>query len=358
MKRFPVSVLVLLFALVLTAVVVGSAEADAVPPILTEYPVPGNPHFVAVEAPGRVWFTLPDENMIGQLVVTSPAEYEVITYTIPTDASEPYDLDYADGAVWFTERAGNKIGWLDPVTGYVAEFPILQTPDSRPAGIDVVSGSPTLVWFTEQDGNNLGRLVVTSTVDYAFTEYSLPALYPNAEPQDVCVETPESIWFTAPGVHCIGNLDPAHWNPDDAFTLISPGGGSQPWAITVDRSGYPWFTDLTGNQIGLFFPETQGDFRLYDLPAANRGPYDLAIAQGFAWFTERDGCHVGQRSTSPLATIREFGLPASQPLGLAVDADGHVWIAESATGKIAEWQPPYFRFLHLPLVLRTQSIQQ
>lgn len=352
MKRFLVPVAVLVFALASAAVVVSFAEANAAPPLLAEYPVPGNPHYVAVEAPGRVWFTLPDQNMIGRLVVTSTVEHEVITYTIPTAASEPYDLEYVGGAVWFTERAGNKIGRLDPTTGHVDEFPIL-TSDSQPAGIDAVPGSPMRVWFTEQGGNKLGQLVVTSTIDYAFTEYSVPV--PNAEPQGICVENTNSVWFTAPGVKRIGNLNPSHWKPEDAFTLISHSDMKQPWAIKRDDgSGYPWFTDLDGNQIGMFFPETTGDFRLYSLRSANSGPYDLAIGQGFIWFTERDGNRVGQRSTSPSAAIREFGIPAARPLGLAVDASGHVWIAESATGRIAEWRPPYFRFVFLPLVLKNQ----
>jgi len=50
--------------------------------------------------------------------------------------------------------------------------------------------------------------------------------------------------------------------------------------------------------------------------------------------------------------FREFGLPDSQPLGLAVDENGYVWVAESATGKVAEWRPPYFRFVYLPLALK------
>ena len=351
MKRCVFLVAVFSFGLTLTVAVVSLAEAAATSSFLTEYPVPGSPHHVTVEAPGVVWFTLPDQNAIGRLTVTSTVEYEVITYTIPTDDSEPYDLDYANGAIWFTERTGNHIGRLDPTTGGVDEFPV-PTLDSRPTGIDAVPGSPAQVWFTEQSGNNLGQLVVTSTIDYTFSEYPLP--HADAEPQDICFENASSVWFTAPGEKCIGNLNPSHWDPDDAFKLISDPGLQRPWAIQVDGSGYPWFTDVSGNQIGIFFPQTIGDFRLYSLPSADGKPYDLATAQGFVWFTEYDGNRVGRRSTSPSAAITEFGIPSAQPLGLAVDTRGHVWIAESATGKIAEWQPPYFHFVFLPLALKNQ----
>ncbi|MGB9777215.1 MAG: virginiamycin B lyase family protein, partial [Anaerolineae bacterium] len=172
------------------------AWADS-PPLLTEYPVPGSPLYVSVEAPGRVWFTLPQQNALGRLIVTSTTEYSVVTYTVPTTNSQPYDLKYAGGFVWFTEQGGNKIGRLNPVDGSIVEFSI-PTENSQPAGIDVLPGSPTTVWFTERSGNKLGRLVVTSTVDYAFNEYPLPSGYSNAQPEDIFVESADSIWFTAP----------------------------------------------------------------------------------------------------------------------------------------------------------------
>ena len=88
---------------------------------LSEYPVPGRPQSIAVEAPNRVWFTLPEENQIGRLVVTSPVSYTVTTYTVPTANSQPYDLKYAGGYIWFTERLGNKIG--DYCVGIAAFMP-------------------------------------------------------------------------------------------------------------------------------------------------------------------------------------------------------------------------------------------
>jgi len=107
------------------------------------------------------------------------------------------------------------------------------------------------------------------------------------------------------------------------------------------------------NKIGQFYPQTLSFVNWYSLPQANSGPYDIAIGQGLIWFTERDGHRVGQ--LDPMTrTFHEFSLPGSRPLGLAVDGNGHVWIAENATGKIARWQPPYFRFAYLPLVLKNQ----
>jgi len=352
MKRHLILIAIVLFAMALTVVLATPIVADTVPPLLVEYPVPGSPHYVVVESPGHVWFTLPSQNMIGRLIVTSTTEYQVITYTVPTGGSQPYDLVYADGVIWFTEYLGNKIGRLDPATGTTNEFTIT-TSGSHPTGIDVVPGSPTQVWFTEQNGNKLGQLVVTSTMDYTFAEYLLsPTSYPNAQLQDIYVQNSDSIWFTAPGVNSIGNFLPSAWNPTNAFALQDMGGGSQPWAIKVDADGYPWFTEHIGNRIGHFFPTTLQTTDWYTLPFANSVPYDLAIAQGLIWFTERDGNRIGQLQPET-GIMREFGLAAgSTPSGLAVDGTGCAWVAENGSRKIASWCPPYFRFVYLPLILR------
>ena len=63
-----------------------------------------------------VWYTLPAQNAIGNLVVTSPGVYEVHTYPMPMTDSEPYDIAFAAGAVWVTEHLGNKIARFDPLT--------------------------------------------------------------------------------------------------------------------------------------------------------------------------------------------------------------------------------------------------
>lgn len=345
MKRF--GGIVALFLAVAGALALTTVAAANGPPLLAEYPVPGNPLHVSVEAPGRIWFTLPDQNWIGHLWVTSTVDYAVVTYTVPSPGSTPYDLKYAGGAVWFTEQMGNRIGRLDPSTGAVVEFPV-PTSASQPTGIDILAGNPTVVWFTERSGNKLGRLVVTSTTNYTFTEFSIsiPNIS-NAAPEDLHIQNADSIWFTAPNASRIGNLQPS----SGAFGWASTGGGSQPWAIKVDSEGYPWFTELTGDRIGQFVPTTLSDIRWYSLTASS-DPYDIAIGQGFIWFTEKGTHRVGQLNPDT-GTIREFGLPSGgAPTGLAVDSSGCVWIAESGRSRIAQWCPPYFRFVYLPLVLR------
>lgn len=329
------------------------ADVEASAPIFSEYHVFASPLNVAVQSPRQIWFTLPNHNALGKLVVTSTLEYQVVTYTVPTVAGEPYDLKLVSGKVWFTERAGNKIGRFDLDTEIFDEF-VIPTVSSRPTGIDVLATNPVQVWFTESSGNKLGRLVVTSTVDYVFTEYSLPSGYPNAQPEDIVVESGNSIWFTAPGVSRLGNFSPSLWPNSSAFEMISTGASSQPWSVKVDASGYPWITERVGNRIGMFFPQTISFFNWYPLPAPNSDPYGLEFSQGYVWFTERNGNRLGQLDRLS-RRIREFGLPtASLPTGVAADANGCLWIALSGRNKIASWCPPYFHSTYLPILMRGQ----
>ncbi|MGB9777519.1 MAG: hypothetical protein ACPL7C_13395, partial [Anaerolineae bacterium] len=171
------------------------------------------------------------------------------------------------------------------------------------------------------------------------------------QPEDIFVESADSIWFTAPGANRIGNLKPSIWSSPEAFAWVYTGGGSQPWAIKTDGQ-VAWFTEPSGNRIGQYFYTTITQLHWYTLTVSASGPHDLVLGQGRVWFTELQGNRVGWLIPNP-RQIREFGLPdGSAPKGLGIDSNNCVWIAESGRSRIAAWCPPYFRYLYLPIVMR------
>ena len=334
----------------------GEVRPASDPDLLVEYPVPGNPESVAVEAPNRVWFTLPAQNLIGRLVVTSSVDYAVITYTVPTVDSYPYDIAYANGAVWFTERDGDKIGRLDTVTGAILEYPV-PTSDSEPTGIDVLPGTPTRVWFTERAADKLGQLVVTGTATTAMYEYAIPEAYtgaPPAEPQDVGIKSVSEIWFTAPGAYSIARYLPESFEPFDFHYVYRQDTSTRgiPWSIMAAQSGVgAWFTDRGTNSVVAYFPQTFSSFIWYSLPTGNGMPNDLVVTGNLVWCTEETGQRVVRVTMRPYS-VNEFHVAGGDLGGIAADAEGHVWFAERDAGAIGEWRPPYFRQVFLPLVLR------
>lgn len=348
MKKLLVILLSMPFLLLLFH---GMAMAGSTDSPLVAFSVVGDPLYVAVESPSRVWYTAPDQDLIGRLTVTSTVNYDVVTYT--TAISEPYDLEFAAGYVWFTARAGHAVGRLAPSTGAIDTF-TMTNPNTVLAGLDVVSGSPTRVWLADEGAGALVQLVVTSTTNYTMIEHALPDKF-GATPQmyDVYVANSDRIWFTTPGDGSMGNFRPSYvWDPERAFTRLSTGAGSAPLGIGVDSGGYPWFVEAGGNRVGKFFPQTLSTFDWYTVPTDNSGLYDIAIGSGYVWFTERSAARIGRLDPDDGA-IREFGLPGdSQPTGIAIDALGQVWVADMTGGRIFTWRPPYFRTVFLPLVIR------
>src|SRR5947199_7105244 len=81
-------------------------------------------------------------------------------YPIPTSASVPTEIVVGpDGALWFTEFSGNKIGRVT-TAGVFTEFTV-PTASSQPRGI--VSGPDGALWFVEGAGNKVGRLTTAGT---------------------------------------------------------------------------------------------------------------------------------------------------------------------------------------------------
>src|SRR5215469_12490235 len=80
----------------------------------------------------------------------NPNTSNVTEYPIPTPNSLPESILLGpDGALWFTETAGNKIGRITPVSGKITEYPVSGAP------WDLIIGPDGAFWFTETNGNKI-----------------------------------------------------------------------------------------------------------------------------------------------------------------------------------------------------------
>src|SRR5512140_3181991 len=76
-------------------------------------------------------------------------------YTVPTPGSRPSGIATgADGALWFVENAGNKIGRIT-TAGAFSEFPI---PTTASLSYGIVAGPDGDLWFTEMGTNKIARI--------------------------------------------------------------------------------------------------------------------------------------------------------------------------------------------------------
>jgi streptogramin lyase len=197
----------------------------------------------------------------------------ITEYPVLTASSAPDGIVAGrDGALWFTEFDGNKIGRIT-TGGIVNEYPI-PTAGSLPDGI--AAGPDGALWFAEETGNKIVRITIGGTI----TEYVVPTA------------------------------------------------NSYPSGIAAGPDGALWFAEETGNKIGRI--TTGGTITEYAIPTAG-GPYGIAAGpDGALWFTEYEGNKVGRITTG--GTITEYAVPTagSQPYGIAAGPDGALWFTESS----------------------------
>src|SRR5262249_27412404 len=75
-------------------------------------------------------------------------------FSTPTSSSGPRNIVVGpDGALWFTEETGNKIGRIT-TAGVITEYPI----PSNNGAFGITLGPDGNLWFTEFAGNKIGRL--------------------------------------------------------------------------------------------------------------------------------------------------------------------------------------------------------
>ena len=104
--------------------------------------ISGNqPIFLAFDGSGNLWFTTPNNSMIGEF---NPSTGLFVGQWSVTAGSGPWDLTFAGGKVWYTEHLVSAVGSFDPSTHAHRDF---QTPtaNSNPYSIAAagsLSGSP------------------------------------------------------------------------------------------------------------------------------------------------------------------------------------------------------------------------
>ncbi|MCR1899236.1 hypothetical protein NSA47_09585 [Irregularibacter muris] len=78
-------------------------------------------------------------------------------YKLPMDKSGPYGITVGpNGAMWFTESRGNKIGRITS-KGEITEY-LLPTLDAEP--LIIAKGIDGALWFTEYKANKIGKISI------------------------------------------------------------------------------------------------------------------------------------------------------------------------------------------------------
>ncbi len=254
------------------------------------------------------------------------------TYPTPTAGSEPFDIvSGPDGALWFTEPMGNKIGRIT-TSGVITEFSI-PTAGGEPTGI--TAGPDGALWFVELTGHKIGRITITGGI----TEYPVPAYTGSSfsgEPVSITAGPDGALWFTE-----LPNLVGHFGNIGRITTtgvITEYAIDFYPQAITAGPDGALWFTGSRNNEISeIGRITTAGAVTEYPTPTPNMDPPGAITTgpDGVLWFTELDADKIGRITTA--GTITEYPVPTaiSAPGGITTGPDGALWFTEGFGNKLA-----------------------
>ena len=283
-----------------------------------EYPLTSGsvPEGIVTGPDGALWFTESGGNKIGRITTSG----SISEFPVPTASSYLYGIAAGpDGALWFTEYGGNKIGRIT-TAGSISEYSI-PTAGSQP--LEITPGSDGALWFTELAGNKIGRITTVGSI----SEYSIPT--PGSQPLGITSGPDGALWFTEFGGNKIGRITTV----GSIFEYSIPTAGSQPVGIISGPDSALWFTEDGGDKIGRI--TTVGSISEYSIPTAGSQPAGIVSGVDSAvWFTEYGSDKIGRITTTE--SMSEYPIPTanSQPFGITSGPDGGLWFTEFGGNRI------------------------
>lgn len=243
----------------------------------------GFPERVTVARDGAVWFTDPQGGRIGRIF---PGSYKVDYFSVPTVRSGPAGIAATrDGSIWFTEHAADQIaifvapGADRPTLGSHGFKEFSLPSGGGPAGI--VAAADGSLWFAENSGNRIGRIMLASNSDEAtITEYPLPV--PHSHPNSLAVGGDGNIYFTELAASRIGKITPQGQISEMVLPVSGPA-----LDIAVGSKGTIWITVPRAHAICRLSPGSP--ITAFYLPETSIPAFITSGADGDLYFTEPTG---------------------------------------------------------------------
>ena len=185
---------------------------------------------------GNMWFTENLGNKIGRI---NTLRGLCRGFLLPTANAAPGAIVTGpDGNIWFTEFGVNQIGRLALPSDNVTEFSV----SAEPGGITAGPGDGN-IWFTE--GAKVGRL---NPLTGAITEFPLIEGALSANARDITSGPDGNLWIASDGT--VGRL-----TPTGTLTLFTiPSGASAFRDHERDPDNDIWFAEFSDNKIGRIMP--------------------------------------------------------------------------------------------------------
>jgi len=223
--------------------------------VITEYALntaAAGPQEITVGPDGALWFTMNSVSKIGRITTTGTLS----EYSLPT-ATGPYAIasgPSGSNVLYVTAVTSNQI-LVIKTDGSVQATNTIPTAASSPKGITYANGA---AWFTENLGNKLGRLVTASasSTTYTLSEIALPSSnnYDSSRaPLGIATGPADTVWYVGAGNTSTGGSSGSRigqMSKDGAIVgeyLLTPAGAI---SVTQGPDGNMWVTFGSSNKVG------------------------------------------------------------------------------------------------------------
>ena len=260
-------------------------------------------------------------------------------YDLPRETIEPHDVIVdADGIAWFSNFGEQTLGRLDPKTGKVTEFPIVEHKPGFPTG--------ALGLRSDRDGNLwLGNMYQATIMKFdrkkeAFQFFPLQGEQ-NIDAAQINMASPQSsyvdgkVWAQNNGFAGIHRLDIATGKIE---TFEPFKGTKEPhniYDVIPDSRNNVYFTDFRWRHIGRIDAKT-GEIVFFTIPtpasAPRRGSMD---AQDRLWFGEYRGDRIGMFDTKT-EQFKEWTISPrwSSPYDVVLDKNEEAWTGSMTSDQV------------------------
>jgi sugar lactone lactonase YvrE len=240
-----------------------------------------------------------------------------------------YVAESGAGRVWALNMAQGEPAPLDAgPAAWVEPSDLAATPEGGLAVID--AGAARLAIY-----DAAGSFVQTVAAD--------PVLLDRA--RGVGVDAQGNVWIAnTPGLRVVA-VDAAGQVVGEAVRPTAPGAGEmQPVDVAVAADGSVWVTDAGSNRLYHLSAESV-ILSSRDLPVANSldGSHVALDGRGDVYVTEPESGHVirlnGQGEPVAVYATRSAATPDAKPVGIAVDDQGRIWVADVQGGRVLRLTP-------------------
>ncbi len=237
----------------------------------------------------------------------------------PAGAAYEVNAD-AQGLLWISDYDKGQVRGLYAEDGYFEVYPVLGHPsDARHDG--------THLWWVDAASNIVGR---ASTADGTVTRWAVPGA---AGFFGTALDAAGRLWFTAADASQLYRLDAAA-APAELCTYTLPDGGQS--AYLAGQDGYLWLGDhINGRMLRLRVSDNS--LTAWPLPPGTAA-FGLAVdAEGRLWYAD-----TGGRALARLAAdgqLDSYSLPQGKTPRMVALRGREVWYTEQGLAGIGRLDP-------------------